>query len=246
MPRVIQICFFLSIQCLPPDGIRCELELQVNPSSCESSVSYTREIDDSNYNAGMQISERTSGKIRQRRRMSSRKRQGRKRSSSNKSELSSDVVVEGSVSVTLSANDQSQLSLVRSGHASNVSAMIHENIPESEVHQLVPNVVGSYQSGTNCGVIDEELPLPDVNGSGVSASMIVTPTDVHQCGLIPVSSKDASLNVQENDSMELCTAANGSDDGLTLVNETPMEGFQSGLSLNTSGEKVTEIDLIEL
>ena len=45
--------------------------------------------------------------------------------------------------------------------------------------------------------------------------------------------------------MEL-SVADGGDGGSTLVDMAPMECTQSGLSLDTSGNKVTEIDLIEL
>ena len=215
------------------------------PSSCESSGSYTKEISENYDKQSLTISEMTTGKTRQRRRRSSRKSQQRKRSSVNIRQLSSDVVLKGSVSVTASEDNQSGLSLVQSGNGSIVIERIDEEEPAAMVHQFGSNVLCSYQSGTNGAVIGDELPPPDVNDSGVSASMIVAPKDVHQCGLIPTSSKDASLNVQENDSMEL-SVADGSDGGSTLVNVTPMEYTQSGLSLDTCGDKVIEIDLIEL
>jgi len=187
----------------------------------------------------------TTGKTRQRRRRSSRKSQQRKRSSVNISQVSSAVVLKGSVSVTASEDNQSGLSLVQSGNGSVVIERIDNEEPAAMVHQFGSDVLCSYQSGSNGAVISDELPPPDANDSVVSASMIVTPTDMHQCGLIPVSSKDASMIVQENDPMEL-SVADVSDGGSTLVNVTPMEYTQSGLSLDTCGDKVIEIDLIEL
>jgi len=119
------------------------------------------------------------------------------------------------------------------------------SVSGSKIHQSGSNAVGSYESSTNRSAdIAGEALSPNVNERGLSESMIVTPQDVHQCGLISVSSIDGNLNVQENNSMEL-SAANESDNGFTVAVVTPLENYQSGMALHTSEDKVIEIKLIE-
>ena len=119
------------------------------------------------------------------------------------------------------------------------------SVSSSKIHQSGSNVVGSNESRTNrSGNIGEDAISPAVNECGFSASMLVTPPDVHQSGLISVSSKDDNFIVKENNSMEL-SAANGSDNGLKVAIVTPMESYQSELILHTSEDKVIETNLIE-
>ena len=110
----------------------------------------------------------------------------------------------------------------------------------SKIHQSGSNVVSSYKSSTNRAEISVEVPSPSSNERGLSASVSVTPTYVHQRGLIPVCSKDATFNVQENISTQLSTTI-GNDGGLTIANVTPMEDCQARESLDTSQNKVIEI-----
>ena len=96
--------------------------------------------------------------------------------------------------------------------------------------------MGLCERGTDGAEIGEDI-SSNIDEPGLSASMIGTSTEVHQCLMIPVSSKDANPNVKENISMELA-AANGNDGGLTISSDTAMEGSQSGLSLYTTEDKV--------
>ena len=148
---------------------------------------------------------------------------------------------------------------VQSGHGIVVRERIDEELPAaatksddlvttdsvsaSTFPKSASNGVGLYESGTASAEIGEESPSPNIDKPDLSASMFSTPTEVHHCGLIPVSSKDGKSNVQEGNSMEL-SAATGNDGGLTLDNVTPMEGCQSGLPFNTSEDKVIKTSLI--